>query len=259
MSHVLVLMYHQVDLPRSPQEQRFCTTPDDFAEQMRSLAAAGYRGVSIDEVLAHMTDSRPMTGPSVHITFDDGFIGVLEHALPTLQTLGFPATLFALSRRTGATNDWMHARGFPRRALLSPQQLRLLADEGFTIGSHTCSHARLPEVPATEARDEIADSKRELEDLLGREVAHFAYPYGQFNPNVRQMVVEAGYRSACSTRSGFNRVGEDPYLIRRLDIAGTDRLWQFRQKLHHGTHEATRWQPLAHYAGRVAARLGRRR
>jgi peptidoglycan/xylan/chitin deacetylase (PgdA/CDA1 family) len=149
----------------------------------------------------------------------------------------------------------MHARGFPRRALLSAAQLRLLADEGMTIGSHTCSHARLTEVDADAAQAEIADSRRELEDLLGREVAHFAYPYGLFDPSVREMVVRAGYRSACSTRAGFNRPSEDPFLLRRLDIAGTDRPWQFRQKLRHGTHQASRWQPLAYYAGRVAARL----
>jgi peptidoglycan/xylan/chitin deacetylase (PgdA/CDA1 family) len=255
MSHVLVLMYHQVDAPRTAQEQRFCTPPAEFAEQMRWLVAAGYRGVSLDQVLDHVAGRRVLPEPSVHITFDDGFVGVLDHALPTLQGLGLPATLFAVPGRTGATNDWMHARGFPRRALLSAAQLRLLADEGMTIGSHTCSHARLTEVDADAAQAEIADSRRELEDLLGREVAHFAYPYGLFDPSVREMVVRAGYRSACSTRAGFNRPSEDPFLLRRLDIAGTDRPWQFRQKLRHGTHQASRWQPLAYYAGRVAARL----
>jgi hypothetical protein len=69
------------------------------------------------------------------------------------------------------------------------------------------------------------------------------------------MVMHAGYRSACSTRSGFNRAGEDPYMIRRLDISGKDRLWQFKQKLRHGTHDASHWQPLVYYARRVAMRI----
>lgn len=258
MSRALILMYHQVDLALSAQEQRFCTAPADFAAQMHWLVAAGYRGASLDEVLDHVAGRKALPERAVHITFDDGFVGVLEHALPTLQALRLPATLFALSRRSGGTNDWMHARGFPRRALLSPAQLCLLADEGMAIGSHTCSHVRLPDLPADAARDEIADSKHELEDMLGREVAHFAYPYGLFDARVRDWVQQAGYRSACSTRSGFNRAGEDPYLMRRIDIAGTDRPWQFRQKLRHGTHEASRWQPLAYYAGRIAERLGRR-
>jgi peptidoglycan/xylan/chitin deacetylase (PgdA/CDA1 family) len=255
MSHVLVLMYHQVDVPRTAQEQRFCTPPGDFATQMQWLVKAGYRGVSLDQVLDHVAGRRALVGRSVHVTFDDGFVGVLEHAMPTLQALGLPATLFAVPGRAGATNDWMHARGFPRRALLSAPHLRLLAEEGMAIGSHTRSHARLTELDAGDAQAEIADSRRELEDLLGREVAHFAYPYGLFSQPVRDMVVQAGYRSACSTRAGFNRPSDDPFLLRRIDIAGTDRPWQFRQKLRHGTHHASRWQPLAYYAGRVAARL----
>lgn len=255
MSRVVVLMYHQVGLPLSPQEERFCTRPQDFALQMQWLVDAGYRGVSLDAVLEYMAGGEPLPEQSVHVTFDDGFVGVLEHALPTLKTLGLPATLFALSGRSGGTNDWMHRRGFPRRALLSSAQLVLLAEEGMTIGSHAHSHARLPDLPAAVAQAEITDSKRGLEDALGCEVAHFAYPYGLFDASVREMVVRAGYRSACSARSGFNRPGEDPYLIRRLDISGNDRLWQFKQKLRLGASEASRWQPLAYYATRVKARL----
>jgi peptidoglycan/xylan/chitin deacetylase (PgdA/CDA1 family) len=255
MSRALVLMYHQVGLPLSPQEHRFCTSPQDFMAQMQWLVEVGYRGASLADVLGHVTGQQALPERSVHVTFDDGFVGVLEYALPTLTALGIPATLFALPRRAGSTNDWMHQRGFPRRALMSPTQLKLLADEGITIGSHTCSHVRLPELPSTEAHSEIADSKHELEDMLGREVAHFAYPYGLVNSSVREMVMRAGYRSACSTRSGFNRAGEDPYMIRRLDISGKDKLWQFRQKLRHGTHDASHWQPLAYYARRVATRI----
>jgi peptidoglycan/xylan/chitin deacetylase (PgdA/CDA1 family) len=249
-------MYHQVDTPRSADEHRFCTPPAAFREQMAWLERAGYRGVGIEEIAGHVAGTSRLSGKAVHVSFDDGFVGVLEHALPVLQAHAMPATLFALPGRSGATNDWMWRRGFPRRALLSPAQLRLLADEGVTIGSHTRTHVRLPATPQEEARVEITASKRELEDLLGREVAHFAYPYGLFDEAVRGMVVEAGYRSACSTRSGFNRPGEDPFLLRRIDVFGTDRLWQFRQKLAFGTNEASRLQPLAYYARRLTARLG---
>jgi peptidoglycan/xylan/chitin deacetylase (PgdA/CDA1 family) len=132
----------------------------------------------------------------------------------------------------------------------------MLVDDGLTIGSHTCTHVRLTEIDADTARNEIAASKAELESMLGREVRHFAYPYGLFDDAVRAMVSQAGYASACSTRSGFNRPGEDPFLMRRIDVAGTDRLWQFRQKLRHGTNDTSRWLPLAYYARRIGARLG---
>jgi peptidoglycan/xylan/chitin deacetylase (PgdA/CDA1 family) len=223
---------------------------------MAWLGQAGYKGVSLDDVRAHVAGERHIEGNAVHITFDDGFVGVLEHALPTLQQHRMPATLFALPGQTGATNEWMWRRDFPRRAILSAAQLRLLADEGVAIGSHTRTHARLTELPAQQATAEIADSRKELEDMLGLPVNHFAYPFGLFNQDVRDMVAQAGYQAACSTRSGFNRPGEDLYLLRRLDIAGTDRPWQFRQKLRFGSNEASRLQPLAYYGRRLGARLG---
>jgi peptidoglycan/xylan/chitin deacetylase (PgdA/CDA1 family) len=256
MSRVLVLMYHQVDAPLCEEERRFCTAPADFAAQMHWLADAGYRAVGLDAVVDHVAGNASLPQNCVHVTFDDGFVGVLEHALPVLQRHAMPATLFALPRRAGLTNDWMHSRGSPRRALLSPSQLRVLVDEGLTIGSHTSTHARLTEIDADTARNEIAASKSELESMLGREVRHFAYPYGLYDDAVRAMVPQAGYASACSTRSGFNRQGEDRFLLRRIDVAGTDRLWQFRQKLRHGTNDSSLWQPLRYYAGRIAARLG---
>lgn len=256
MSVVLILMYHQVDCPRSPLEQRFCTPPEDFARQMAWLGRAGYRGVSLDDIRAHVAGERRLSGNAVHITFDDGFVGVLEHALPALQEHAMPATLFALPGQTGATNEWMWRRNFPRRAIMSAEQLRLLAREGISIGSHTRTHARLTELPPEQATREIADSRKELEDMLGQAVEYFAYPFGLFNEAVRDMVAKAGYRAACSTRSGFNRPGEDIYLLRRIDVFGTDKLWQFRQKLRFGNNEASLLQPMAYYGRRLGARLG---
>lgn len=257
MSGVLVLMYHQVGEPLSAVERRYCVRAQAFRAQMQWLVESGYRPVSIADITAHLAGEQPLGDNAVHVTFDDGFVGVLEHALPALEAHRVPATLFALPGRSAVTNEWMVARGFPRRALLATQHLRMLAAEGVTIGSHSCTHARLPEITAEAAREEIGASKRLLEDELGQEVAHFAYPYGLVDAQVREFVIGAGYRSACSTRSGFNRSGEDPFMIRRIEITGTDEPWQFRQKVRHGTSRATRMQPLIYYAGRVAARLGR--
>ncbi|MDW8322982.1 MAG: polysaccharide deacetylase family protein [Burkholderiales bacterium] len=255
MSRALVLMYHQVDLPLSHREARFCTPPQAFAAQMRWLVERGYRSATLDDIHDHVTGVRTLPERSVHITFDDGFVGVLEHALPVLAEHRLAASLFMVAGRMGDTNDWMHTRGYPRRALLSPAQLRLLAAEGVTIGSHTSTHVRLPEVEPQRAQIEIRDSKCRLEDTLGSEVRHFAYPYGAFDAQARAWVAAAGYRSACSTRSGFNRPGEDPYTIRRIDVYGTDRLWQFAQKLTFGHNDATRLYPLHYYTQRLRQRL----
>jgi len=255
MSRALILMYHLVDTPRSQKEHRFCTTPDDFAGQIAHLAASGYTPLSMAQLCDCMQGKTPMPDKAVHITFDDGFTCVLDHAAPILQRYLFPATMFALSDRLGSTNDWMTSRGFPERAILSATGLHALEEAGFTIGSHTRTHVRLPDIPEEEALDEIRGSKSRLEDALGKAVAYFAYPYGRFSEPVRELVADAGYQAACSTRSGFNRPGEDPYLLRRIDIFGTDRLWQFKQKLQFGTNEASLTYPLRYLARRVIARL----
>lgn len=256
MSRALILMYHLVDTPRSEKERRFCTSPVDFAQQIEYLVESGYRPITMDQLSECIQGKAPMPENAVHITFDDGFTCVLEHAAPTLQRHGFPATMFALSDRLGATNDWMTNRGFPERTLLSTTGLHALEDAGFTIGSHTRSHACLPEISPENALNEISSSKHRLEDALGKAITYFAYPFGKFNKTVRDQVAHAGYAAACSTRAGFNRPGEDPYLLRRIDVFGTDRLWQFRQKLKFGTNETSRTYPLRYLARRALAKLG---
>ena len=254
MSRALILMYHQVATPGSAQEHRFCTPPGDFVRQMQHLASA-FAPVTLDRMLAGLRGEAPLPERAVHVTFDDGFTGVLEHAAPVLAGLSIPATLYAVSGRLGLSNDWMARRGFPERPLMTAAQLRELESAGFVIGSHTHSHARLTEIGAARVAQEVGASRRELEDALGKAVQHFAYPYGLHDEAVRAAVVEAGYASACSTVSGFNRRGEDVFRLRRIDVFGTDRLWQFKQKLRFGRNESSRLFALQYYAGRAAARL----
>ena len=126
MSRALILMYHLVDIPRSKKEQRFCTTPDEFADQMKYLAETGYTALSMDQIYDCVQGRTTMPDKAVHITFDDGFTCVLDHAAPILQRHKFPATMFVLSDQLGMTNDWMINRGFPDRPLLSVDGLRAL-------------------------------------------------------------------------------------------------------------------------------------
>jgi peptidoglycan/xylan/chitin deacetylase (PgdA/CDA1 family) len=74
--------------------------------------------------------------------------------------------------------------------------LRRLRDEGWTIGSHTRSHARLVGRHPDRLRDELHGSRQDLELHLGAPVRHFAYPDGQFDPAVVEAVAEAGYTYA---------------------------------------------------------------
>ena len=251
-----ILMYHIVGEPLSAREARYCCSPERFEVHMRHLADAGTKLLTLDEIADALDGRVDWPADSVAVTFDDGFADTFVNALPVLARYRIPATMFALSDRIGASNDWMTARGSPVRSLMTATQLREMVAAGVTVGSHTRTHPRLPELDARAKRDEIRGSKARLEDLLGCEVENFAYPYGLFDEDARQAVEEAGYRSACSVRTGFNGPGVDRFLLRRIEVYGSDTLWQFRQKLRFGANDVSRFYPIRYYAGRISARLG---
>ncbi len=120
--------------------------------------------------------------------------------------------------------------------MLSTAQLRGLNEEGIEVGSHTVTHPWLSRIPLERASEEIRESKERLEDLLGRPVDHFAYPFGDYSQAVRQIVIEAGYSGACSTRWGKRHKQADLFDLRRVEVTGQDSLLQFALKLRLGTH-----------------------
>jgi peptidoglycan/xylan/chitin deacetylase (PgdA/CDA1 family) len=98
-----------------------------------------------------------------------------------------------------------------------------MADAGIEIGSHTCSHLRLSLASKVELARELVESKRRLEDVTGREVRSFCYPFGRpedLNETVRGAVVDAGY---CSAVVAYNdsRITDDLFALRRFSV-GTD-------------------------------------
>jgi peptidoglycan/xylan/chitin deacetylase (PgdA/CDA1 family) len=87
------------------------------------------------------------------------------------------------------------------------------------VGSHTRTHANLPELSPATAQDEIFTSKRELEQALGCEVRHFCYPYGKYTAEHAHMARQAGYATATTTHRGRVQAQADPYTLRRIMVA----------------------------------------
>jgi len=100
---------------------------------------------------------------------------------------------------------------------LSWDQTRLLAaDKLCTIGSHTLSHGVLPNMRTKEIEVELKESKLKLEKQIGKEVVHFAYPYGAWNNSVRKQVADAGYKTAVLGNGGKVRKGSTPFDLSRI-------------------------------------------
>lgn len=104
------------------------------------------------------------------------------------------------------------------------QGLRILADAGpVTIGGHTVTHRALDTAPAPEAEAEIIGCRTRLEDLLGREVREFAYPYGRHDPALTPLQVRAaGFSLACTTREDIVGSSPHPFLLPRIAAPDVD-------------------------------------
>lgn len=102
--------------------------------------------------------------------------------------------------------------------LMSYAELRALLEEGHEIGSHSLSHALLPQCDDEQLERELVESRRVLSERLGAPIDSFCYPNGDHDERVVSATKKAGYRSAVTTRFGSNPRGADLWTLRRYDM-----------------------------------------
>jgi peptidoglycan/xylan/chitin deacetylase (PgdA/CDA1 family) len=180
--------------------------------------------VSLDDYFAGRLSSVKINSV---ITFDDGYKSWRNVAMPVLQEFDLPATFFVSSGFVGLSPaeeaNFVSTKlriSQPTSGGLDQADLRVLADEGFTIGGHTRNHVDLGELrEATVVERELVSDKQELEDITGRRVDYFAYPFGHCKNacmNIPAAVERAGYKAAVTVKPGFNRRDPAcPYLLHR--------------------------------------------
>ncbi len=170
-------------------EKRFDVSAGAFAAQLQLIRELGRGGTTLEAAAA---DS---SGMSVAITFDDAELSNYGTALPALQQAGMQGTFLVVT-------EWVGTTGF-----CSWSQLREMADAGMSIQSHTASHPFLSTLSREQVHRELADSRQELEQRLGRPVQTLALPNGdQPSRACRDLLFEAGYRVVANSRWGANPV-----------------------------------------------------
>lgn len=211
-----ILMHHQVG-PHRPGSRlnRWRVTERDFAWQLDALGRLGYTGVALRDIL----DAPRSEARRVVLTFDDGYRGVKERALPALLARGFRATVFVVADRIGGVNDWDGET--PGEPLLSADEIRELESAGIEIGSHGATHRALTSLADADLAREVAGSKQTLERITGAPVTSFCYPYGDFDDRVVRAVADAGYRAATVIRGGIPKDLSDPFRLKRVAVRGT--------------------------------------
>lgn len=255
MPEIIILMYHMIRDADSRREERFACSPDRFASQLKAARRKHYVPVSLEQVHDHLAGLAQLPDRAITVTLDDGYADNHANAWPILAREGFPATVFVTVNTVGGENRWMTRDDYPARPMLNWSQIREMHSAGIRFGSHTLNHPRLSSLPRNAAAREIGDAKKVLEDKLGSRVDSFAYPYGDLNEQAVDLVREAGYAIACTTRPGLNRDRIDPLRLQRIEIEGTDPPWKVLQKMHYGSHQAGLFEPMKYYWRRAGEKI----
>jgi peptidoglycan/xylan/chitin deacetylase (PgdA/CDA1 family) len=230
---VPILMYHQVTPNPLPEFRKYAVPKDAFAAQLEWLASHEYVSVSMETLFQHRTAGAPLPPRPVVLTFDDGYQDCLDHAAPVLADWKFTATFYVLGQMAGETSRWLIAERGIELPLLDWDSVRALRAAGHECGSHAMSHTRLTRLTPTQCLDELRDSRRVLEDRLGEETRHLAYPFGDYDQDVRALAGEAGYRTACSVRLGWSEPDDDLLALHRIHVHGEATVEDFAEKLRH--------------------------
>ncbi len=224
---VPILCYHRVGAGMSKMN----VAPARFEAQLDWLAANGYRVVRLADVAAFLAGKQALPQRAVVITFDDGYENVHRNAFPLLKKHGMPATLFIYTDFIGA-----------RDALSWPQMSEMLRSGLIDIQSHSKSHRNLTERGADESdgayrarlEAELRQPKATIERNLsntGVQVRHLAFPYGDANDPVLELMQRLGYELGVTVNPGGNPFYAAPLLLKRVMIFGDHDLDEFKARL----------------------------
>ncbi len=185
---VPVLCWHQLrDWRASDSEydrSLLVCPPANFRAQLDALADDGWTTIGPDQYLKHLVEGAPLPTKPVMLSFDDSHGSQISVGLPELLKRDMTATFFVMTVVLG-NKGWM------RRS-----DVRDLAAEDMTVGSHTWDHHRVDEYSGSDFRIQLEEPRATLEDIIGQPVEHFAYPFGAWDEEALPHVADAGYRTA---------------------------------------------------------------
>lgn len=210
--HVPILMYHYVEYVKDKGDtirQSLDTTPYTLEQEILTLKDAGYTFMTNRELTDVLDGTAHLPNKPVVLTFDDGYRDFYTDAYPILKKYNVKATEYLIAGWTGYRNN------------MTEEQIKEIAGDGLVeFGAHTVDHAWLKGLPLKTLQYEVAESKNMLEDLLGKPVVSFAYPYGAFDLAAINAVAQAGFTSAVTTVPGIDQPQVHRYFLYRLRPGG---------------------------------------
>jgi peptidoglycan/xylan/chitin deacetylase (PgdA/CDA1 family) len=218
-TQVPVLCYHHIvaGKPKNLYE----VSIDNFKAQMKALADSGYHTILPDQYYNYLAHGTALPPKPVMLTYDDTDEEQFSIAKPEMDKYGFKGVYFIMTISIG------------RPRYMTKEQIKQLADEGHSIGSHTWRHDRVDrlkdlntieyrgkKVEVNEWDFQLTNTKKQLEEITGRTIEHFAYPFGICSKQALPKIEERGYKLAFQLSE--KRDSTMPlYTVRRIIVAPT--------------------------------------
>ena len=208
---VPILCYHNIRdfKPSASGDVKVYTVkPPAFAEQMKALADAGYQTILPEQLYNYLVYDGPLPEKPILITFDDTREEQFSIGAAEMKKYGFKGVFFVM---TVAIN---------RPGYMSKEQIKSLSDSGNTVAAHTWDHHMVTKYTGDDWNLQLVKPKAKLEEIIGKPIADFAYPFGLWNTAAIPEIKKSNYKMAYILAT--KRDPADPlYTIRRIIVSGT--------------------------------------
>jgi peptidoglycan/xylan/chitin deacetylase (PgdA/CDA1 family) len=217
--NALVLMYHDVIDRRTRETEWFDITTAELEEQLDFIQERGGTVISLDQLQEALAGKGQAPMRSVVLTFDDSYLSFYEKVVPILEARQIPATVYVHTDFIGSPQgrpkmNWDHLKELAKNPLV-------------TIASHTKAHYEdLAERPEDVLRDEIFDSKKILEEGLGKPVEHISWPVGSYSQQAIAMAMEAGYETGVTMEEGQAAQSASILALKRWNPLKLEAAWE---------------------------------
>ena len=227
-------MYHNIG-----KKPGFNTVSQENLEQQLNWVRERFRVVGLDRYVSELRAGE-MEPETVAVTYDDAYLSYPDLALPVMEKLNIPSTLFVPAGLIGKWNTWDQEIAEEKLYILDKQEIQALAEhELVEIGSHGMDHRSMGKLEGDDLEKEVALSREILENVTGGQIFLFSFPYGQmwdFSPQAIKLLIKHGYQAACSTRYGRKNKLSDLYQLKRIEVTPGDSLESFARKCRSGMH-----------------------
>ena len=215
---VPILMYHNINDSYNIENSNIEISNDKFEEHLDYIKKNGYTTITLDDYLLFSQGEKSLPDKPIIITFDDGYLNNYTNAFPMLKERNMKATIFVITGRMGMQGGVTYPH-------FTWEQAKEMEDSGLIdIQSHTYFHNDLSAVSEETVSMELRKSRFMIYKYLNKKSDFLAFPYGNFNENVKELAKKAGYKACVEIKTGIpgvNRVYSDVFALKRITAFGT--------------------------------------